>query len=75
MVSGAIRTTVGRVGFFGDKIGTVTFEANFHDEQSVCGTVGHWALTARGSNISGAPTLIVEADPSWTVTALASLDH
>ena len=53
----------------------VLFAANFHDEQSVWGDGGHCALTALGSNVSGAPTLIMEAEPSSSETVLESADH
>ena len=68
-------TTLGSEGFEGGRTTTVVLAANFHEEQSVWGDDGHCAFTAFGSSISGAPTLIVEEEPSSSVTELESRDH
>ena len=59
----------------GGRTSTVAFDANFHEEQSVWGDDGHCALTTLDNNIRDVPTMIVEEEPSSSVTALESRDH
>ena len=67
--------TLGRVGLMGGRTATVVLAANFQEEQSIWGDDGHCALMTFGSNIRETPTLIVEAEPSSSVTAVESRDH
>ena len=63
------------MGFVGGRTSTVALATNFHEEQSVWGDDGHCALIILDNNITEVPTLMVEEEPSNSVTELKSRDH